>query len=543
MRIRSLFIVFLLTASAWAQTGKAPTGKTQSPEDRTARYLESVRSQPSLLLEFLRAMPKGGDLHMHLSGAIYAESYIQWAADDGVCLNRATMGFAPAPCDTDKALVPAKQILTDSGLYQQVINAQSMRFFNGPESAHDHFFNAFGKFGLVSNNHAGEMLAEVASRAAAQNEQYLEVLFSPDKGATGRFLKQAEIPWTDDFAAFRQALLDKGMGTVVAESRKNLDDGEVRMREVLHCGTPQADPGCGVTIRYQFQISRGGPREAVFASMVTAFELATADHRVVDLNPVQPEDAYVPMHDFDLQMRMLDYLHGVYPKVHLSLHAGELWHGVVPPEGLRHHIRTSVELGHANRIGHGVDVMFEDDAPGLLKEMAAKKVAVEINLTSNDQILGVRGDEHPLPIYLRYGVPVAISTDDEGVARSSITNEYWRAERTYPISYRELKNIVRNSLEYSFLEGESLWAGGNYAKRNVACAKDPVSKPSAKCSAFLDGSPRAKLQWKLESDFVAFESGRADSTQRRRDTETQRRNNYQKHLDECFQRNCRHPEI
>ncbi len=46
--------------------------------------------------------------------------------------------------------------------------------------------------------------------------------------------------------------------------------------------------------------------------------------------------------------------------------------GLVPPEGLRFHIRQAVELGYAQRIGHGVDVMYEDDAPALLKEMAAK---------------------------------------------------------------------------------------------------------------------------------------------------------------------------
>ena len=58
--------------------------------------------------------------------------------------------------------------------------------------------------------------------------------------------------------------------------------------------------------------------------------------------------------------------------------------------------------------------MLEKDPIGLMKEMAARNVMVEINLTSNDQILGVSGDDHPLPIYMKYGVPVAISSDDEG---------------------------------------------------------------------------------------------------------------------------------
>ena len=41
--------------------------------------------------------------------------------------------------------------------------------------------------------------------------------------------------------------------------------------------------------------------------------------------------------------------------------------------------------------------MLEKDPIGLLKEMAARNVLVEINLTSNDQILGVSGDDIPCP--------------------------------------------------------------------------------------------------------------------------------------------------
>ena len=111
---------------------------------------------------------------------------------------------------------------------------------------------------------------------------------------------------------------------------------------------------------------------------------------MVGINYVQPEDNYVAMSNYALHMRMLDYLHGVYPKVHISLHAGELAPGMVPPDGLCCHIRLAVEA-HAERIGHGVDVMYEDRPYDLLKEMGANHVMVEINLTSNDVILGITG--------------------------------------------------------------------------------------------------------------------------------------------------------
>ena len=175
-------------------------------------------------------------------------------------------------------------------------------------------------------------------------------------------------------------------------------------------------------------------------------------------------------------MKMLDYLHSVYPKVHISLHAGELAPGLVPPEGLRFHIRQAVELGHAERIGHGVDVMYEDDAAGLLKEMAQKHVMVEINLSSNEGILGVKGAEHPFPLYRAAHVPVALSTDDEGVSRIDITHEYVRAALDYHLSYQDLKQLARTGMEHNFLPGASLWAAPDV----FTCAGGCVQRPGAR---------------------------------------------------------------
>ncbi len=83
----------------------------------------------------------------------------------------------------------------------------------------------------------------------------------------------------------------------------------------MKCGTAAADPGCQVTQRFLFQVLRGLPRQIVFAQMLLGFELAQADkkQRFVGLNMVMPEDYYVPMHDFPLHMRMMQYLHGQYP--------------------------------------------------------------------------------------------------------------------------------------------------------------------------------------------------------------------------------------
>ena len=146
--------------------------------------------------------------------------------------------------------------------------------------------------------------------------------------------------------------------------------------------------------------------------------------------------------------------------------------GLVPPEGLCCHVRLAVEVARADRIGHGVDVMYEDRPYELMKDMAAKRVMVEINLTSNDMILGIKGKDHPFSLYRKFGVPVALSTDDEGVSRIDLTHEYVRAVETYDLSYADLRHLVRNSLEYSFLPGASLWASPDYARLASACESD-----------------------------------------------------------------------
>jgi adenosine deaminase len=131
---------------------------------------------------------------------------------------------------------------------------------------------------------------------------------------------------------------------------------------------------------------------------------------------------------------------------------------------------------------------------------------VEVNLTSNDFILGVRGKDHPLPIYLKNGVPVALSTDDEGVSRGHLTEEFQRAVLTYGLSYATLKEMVRNSLEYSFLPGASYWQNHSYGIPAAGCG---VRIPSSMCDAFLKSSEKARLQADLEDRFDKFERSNA----------------------------------
>jgi hypothetical protein len=493
-------IFFVLSALVVAQTS----------EQKAARYLDSIRNQPPLLQAFLHDIPKGGDLHSHLTGAIYAEDVLDWAASDNFCVDRTTSQLLGAPCDSCEHYTPKPSIrcaYDDHILYNQIIDAWSMRNWRpGDESGHDHFFATFDKFGLAAHNHIAEAVATVINRAARENVQYVEFMHTADGGAAPKLGMQ--LGWNDDFAQMQEKLLAGGLKEIAAATSKTLAEDDASARSKLKCGTRDAEPGCNVMVRYLYQVLRGLPQEAVFAQILLGFELASSDPHFVGLNLVMPEDWYVPIHDFNEHMAMLDYLHGVYPKVHISLHAGEIALGLVKPEDLNFHIRASVERGHAERIGHGVDIMLEKDPLGLMKEMAARNVLVEINLTSNDQILNVSGDDHPLPIYIKNGVPVAISTDDEGVARSDMTHEYLRAVESYRLPYTELKRMARQSIEHSFLPGQSLWSETKGSFRPVAaCFADVATeeKPTPSCEKFLAANERAHEQWKLETAFARFE--------------------------------------
>jgi hypothetical protein len=459
---------------------------------------------------FLERMPKGGDLHHHLTGAVYAESYINYAVEDGDCIDRATFKILPPPCDPGRGLLPASQAISDFVFRNLVIDAWSIRNFHPTAEDRDvrlHFFAAFGKFDLVTNKHWGEMFAEVTHRAGAQNEVYLETMLTPDQGEAIRLGKQ--IGWNDDFATMRPQMLAGGMAEVVAHGRKNLDDGEAKMRQVLGCGRAQPDVGCAVTLRYLNQVLRAFPKEQVFAQMLAGFEIASADPRVVGINLVQSQDEFNALNDFDLQMRMLDYLHGVYPKAHITLHAGELTPGEVRPEELyASHIRKSIEIGHAERIGHGLDVIYEEDPVGLVALMARKHILVEDCLYSHEVVRDMKWRENVLPTYLRGGVPVSLATDDEAVVRSELTWYFRRAVEGYNVDYRTLKRMVRDSLEHAFLAGASLWAAPEDFKMVAACANEKLGAgpAGAPCLEFLVGSEKARLQWKEENEFARFES-------------------------------------
>lgn len=510
--LRGVAALLVGTALAGCATGGPAPAPAGAGAATAARFETLKTSRPAELTAFLRAMPKGGDLHNHLVGTIYAENFIAWAVADGRCLDVAEQAIAPAPCDAAAGRPPIAEAVRSADAFNRLVDALSIRNHGRREvSGHNQFFGTFARFGAAEGGREGDMLAEAMVRAADQNIGYLELMDSSGMAAARAL--GADVGWDDDFAGFRRKLMAAGLPATVGQARDAFTAMETRARQILDCGGSRP-PACDVTVRYLAQVIRVFPREQVFAQTALAFALANADPRVVGLNFVAPEDDRTSLRDYSLHMRMIGALARETPGVPVTLHAGELAPGLVPPEDLRFHIREAVEVAGARRIGHGIDILHEDRPYELLRRMADSGVAVEINLTSNDVILGVVGDDHPFATYRAHGVPLTLSTDDEGVSRIDLTHEYVRAVRTYDLNYADVKAFARNALTYAFLAGDSLWAESRSARPATACRVDRPGSPtpSAACAGFLATSEKAAAQWRLEAAFAAFEAEQAAMT-------------------------------
>ena len=143
----------------------------------------------------------------------------------------------------------------------------------------------------------------------------------------------------------------------------------------------------------------------------------------------------------------------------------------------------------ARRIGHGVMIGAEATRPGspplgLFDTLADRRIAVEINLSSNRTILGVSGPDHPLWDYISFGVPVVIGTDDEGIARSDVTNEWVQAVSKHRLAYPDLVRMARNSLQVQLSSRrEPLGAGssGRVSARLIMPRRAPRHKGGRSC--------------------------------------------------------------
>ena len=453
----SLLIAALLAGSAYA---KGPAN-LKANEAATARHYAALIAKDPRLAEltmFLTQMPKGGDLHHHYSGSVYAEQYLAFLDKEGMCVDKTSLRItsdkaqvAAQRAKAEKTCLTGAEILADDHTYRELLQRWSSKDFHNHGAIQPppdrQFFQTFLYFDAVSNTNFNEGLQAIKQRAIQENVGYIETMFKKAPSiANPDFDAALAMPGADAEALMRDwyAVLDQDAGF-----NKNVADFNARIA-ASHAGIDDAS----FTMRYQTYVLRLLPPSLVFSTMVSAFKSASQGELVVGVNIVGQESQYVSMRDYALHMRMFKFLKTKYPDVKLALHAGELALGDVPPEGLQFHIDQALNVAGANRIGHGLDLAHEGNAIGIMKTMREKDVPVEINLTSNAFISGIEGGKHPLTLYRQHGVPYVISTDDAGVTRHNLSNEYVLFASRYKPTYAEVKKVSYNSLRYAFLPKE-----------------------------------------------------------------------------------------
>lgn len=427
-------------------------------------YLEKIRNNEALLTAFFQQMPKGGDLHHHFSGSIYAEPLLERAIAEDFYLNLETMEVSKnkpskGNWDTFSSLKNKGQL---AFYQQQVMQTWSAKDYNGVSiPSDDLFFDSFDKFFPVIDGHFAEGLLELKKRALSENVSYIETQLSiipcdmkvDDLNDFNSKLRQAASQ--KDEKAVLKLLDDLYKSIQEKEAKKYAEDFNTNFIAKLHKDLKIDDDR--FTMRYQNFVLRFMEPLDLFKNLVIAFISANESKLVAGVNIVSPEHGENSMKDYWLHMVMFKYCHSKFPDVKYTLHAGELTLGLVQPEDLTWHINSAIHIAGANRIGHGVDIAYEANSYDLLRYMSKINIPIEINLASNEFILKVKEGRHPFTLYKEFNVPIVISTDDAGILRTNMTEQYVLLAKRYPdVSYATIKQYVYNSINYSFIQDASV---------------------------------------------------------------------------------------
>lgn len=407
-----------------------------APLASAAEWFENLKASGNdkALYEMLYAMPKGGDLHHHLSGAGFSEWWYELALAESArgyeyytkvkinnCRDYGENAFSFQPYFLLFQNISAAQFKAlpscEQGEYKSLadLNEQEKNgWLNSirleqPHEGRDEFFQThWSRLGaMLANPH---LLAEILVRnlQAYQKEGlvYLETMVE-----TRGFVNAKGEPLTTD--------------QVVDVYRQRLQQKDAR--------------ATGVTVRLQDYVLRFLP--SAEQQVIDSHGLVYRNRDImVGVNMVGRED-----NAFGHPLRFNDAFREArkqYPNVRLAIHAGEV-------DEPNTHVRDTLALG-ADRIGHGLNLITDRD---LLRQMRHGPYLIEVNLISNLLLDYYPSfDKHPFPEFLRLGIPVALSTDDRGMWDSNLTDEFFVAVKSYNLSWEEVKQLSRNSLSYGFVE-------------------------------------------------------------------------------------------
>jgi len=114
-------------------------------------------------------------------------------------------------------------------------------------------------------------------------------------------------------------------------------------------------------------------------------------------------------------------------------------------------VKKAIEFG-AHRIGHGVR-SFEDDE--LVELINKKGIPLEMCPTSNSMTIAIPDmNKFPFIDFLEKGLKVTLNTDDMGIERTNIVEEFNYLETKFNLTYEQKKTILLNSVDAAFTTDE-----------------------------------------------------------------------------------------
>ncbi len=484
---RILQVTVLIAGLAFLPSRPAlANGSVTVNTDRdVAAFFMNCKKNEASLIAFLHKMPKGADVHLHPSGAVYAEHMVDKAVADGLFYDRASRSFTVHK--PSGGFISPEEMQFNYKKYNEILSA--LGFHNtakNSEGGNVLFFASFGRFGQALPG-GKEQIREVVLRAAAQRISHLEMMTGPRVNADGSVNVEATRQKLEQYNAARAEAMKE-----LAAAGQPFEVSVLWSLSLYRDAAPMKDGKPDMT---EYDSWWRGQT----AGILEAAHLC-ADLGAVAVTVLAPEDSWVARTRFAAQFRIIDEewraFHKKYPgnKVRMNPHGGELTMEFSPYEDLRARISETLSKGHAARLGHGVSIAWDDNVYTVLKKMRDERIALELCLTSNQGILNVAPSKHPFRLYWEAGVPIIVNTDDEGISRGNLTIEYVRAAQWFNLSYGQIKWLVFNSIEYSFLPGESLFIDGDFNKVKID-GEAPKN------------SPKAEHQRRLLADFTAFEEG------------------------------------
>ena len=126
MSIKAVILIALVLFIATSQgsTLKEKEADGLSREIAVSTFFEGIRDNPEELRAFFLSMPKGGDLHNHLTGAVYAEGLIDAASSDSLCIYLNNYSTTKNCSGSNKKVSKA---YSDPQLYSHLVDAWSKR--------------------------------------------------------------------------------------------------------------------------------------------------------------------------------------------------------------------------------------------------------------------------------------------------------------------------------------------------------------------------------------------------------------------------------